>query len=80
MDEVVSPNRTRGIKPSNVYKHQHKGDCVKQAASKFIAKIIDIEHAFNFHPCSYTSRGIIKAQLFEEEGREISLDLGRLVW
>lgn len=36
-------------------------------------KVNDKEGAFCFYQYSYTSKGVTKAQLFEEHGREISL-------
>lgn len=46
---------------------------VKQAVSKFLAKVVYKEQDFNFFPYSYTPRVITKALLFKEHNGEINL-------
>lgn len=46
---------------------------VKQAASKFLAEVVDKEQVFYFRPYSYTPKGITKAYFFEDNSGEISL-------
>lgn len=46
---------------------------VKEAASKFLAEVVDKEQVFNIPPYSYTPQGISMADFFEEKSGEISL-------
>lgn len=61
LEEVVSPNGTRRMTPSDAYKPRTwQWLNVKQGVSKFNVKLIDKELAFNFCLYLYTLRGITK--------------------
>lgn len=46
---------------------------VKQTVGKSLMEVVNKEESFNFRPYFYTSWGIQKTLLFDEQGSEISL-------